>query len=267
MYSISIKRIIIYIILFQTIGCISYSILNEMVMSEGMIIEVVRNNQKIKIVAHEKMKRTFSIENEAVTIKMKSRSVRWKGNLGAYCAGGNDKIHTVIEEGQQHFFSANEAIEWLSWLDSRMHYVYTSDGLVLGWEFQCDQKSSKKALNVQIWQFYIKGKKPDKMEDAKDNQIKVYFKQGYQSDLPEIGKFNPSSPETINGYLYSGKSIDLMKERKKSSKDIEKLIKYGEIEKGEGGGITYYSTGEEFDSFNDLYWVKLDKNQRVILFD
>ena len=57
-----------------------------------------------------------------------------------------------------------------------------------------------------------------------------------------------------------------MKEKKLSHSDIEKVINYGEMIR-ESHYLTYYAKGEKFDSFKDLYWVRLDENKRVVLFD
>ena len=239
---------------------------NEMVMSEGMVIEAINNNGSIKVQADKGMKRVVYIDNHRVDLDMIPRSKRWNGSLGAYCPGGGDPIHTVIEEGQQHFCSINEAMEWLDWQGNRLNYVYTSDGLVVGCEIHSDSNESNKSLRMQIWQFYINGEKPEKMHGAKDEKMNVFFKNGLSQNLPPIGEITPSRPKMINRYLYSGKVVDLMKEKKLSHSDIEKVINYGEMIR-ESHYLTYYAKGEKFDSFKDLYWVRLDENKRVVIFD
>jgi hypothetical protein len=94
---------------------------NEMVMSEGMVIEAINNNGRIKVQAGKGMKRVVYIDNQRVDLEMISRSKRWNGSLGAYSPGGGDPIHIVIEEGQQHFCSINEAMEWLDWQDNSIY--------------------------------------------------------------------------------------------------------------------------------------------------
>jgi hypothetical protein len=157
-------------------------------------------------------------------------------------------------------------MEWLDWQGNRLHYVYTSDGLVIGWEIHSTINESNKSLRMQIWQFYINGEKPGKMHGAADEKINVSFKNGLSKESPPVGKFNPSKPKMINNYLYSGKAVDIMKEKKRSHIDIEKVINSGKLIR-EGRYLTYYAKGEKFDSFKDLYWVRLDENKRVVIFD
>ena len=265
------KKITIYIFLLVIVSCgtnTSTSLFssNEMVMSDGVIIEATNRNGRIKIQANKGMKRIVYIDNNTVDVDMIPRFKRWNGSLGAYSPGGGDPIHTVIEEGQQHFCSIQEGLEWLDWQDNRMNYVYTSDGLVIGWELHSNSSESNKSLRMQIWQFYINGEKPEKIHGAADDKINVFFKNGLSQNFPTIGKFSPSRPKMINSYLYSGKAVDLMKEKKRSHVDIEKVIKFGKLI-SEGHYLTYYAKGKKFDSFKDLDWVRLDKNKRVVLFD
>ena len=123
---------------------------NEMVMSEGMVIEAINNNGSIKVQADKGMKRVVYIDNQRLNLDMIPRSKRWNGSLGAYCPGGGDPIHIVIEEGQQHFCSINEAMEWLDWQDNRMNYVYTSDGLVVGCEIHSNSDGSVKKSDICV---------------------------------------------------------------------------------------------------------------------
>lgn len=235
-------------------------------MVKGMTIEAMFPNGKLTITADTTMKRTFRWKNEKIAATLLPRMKRWNGSFGAYSPGGGDPIHIVIEEGQQHFCSTMEALEWVDLQNNRMNYIYTSDGLVIGWNVQSDNKDSKTIIQAQIWQLYVDGKKPNNMKNSNDKLINVYFSNGYKKSFAEIGTFKPSEPKTINGYLISGKSIDLMKEKKISFDDIEKVLKYGEIKK-DGDYLTYYATGNKFDSFNDLFWVKIDKSKRIVLFN
>jgi hypothetical protein len=267
----SIGRLFFYSVLLVIVGCglsdhIGWSSKNEMVMSEGMIIVASFPSGSLKIEADKRMKRIFQWENEKVFVDLIARHKRWHGSLGAYSPGGSDSIHFVIDEGQQHFCSILEASEWLILQEDRMDYVYTSDGLVIRWEAQSQGSSPKKIFRAQIWQLYINGEKPSNLAGSTDEKIDVYFKNNYTKKYPGAGEFIPSKPKTINSYLYSGKVLDLMEEEKRTPDDIEKVIRYGDVERS-GGYVTYYASGDKFDSFNDLFWVKTDNKKRIILFD
>ena len=107
-----------------------------------------------------------------------------------------------------------------------------------------NSNESNKSLRMQIWQFYINGEKPEKIHGSADDKINVFFKNGLSQNFPHVGKFNPSRPKMINSYLYSGKAVDLMKEKKRSHVDIEKVIKFGKLIR-EGHYLTYYAKGEK----------------------
>jgi hypothetical protein len=103
------------------------------------------------------------------------RGERWYGSLGLYFPGPGehwqeheDVSRCVVEEGQQHFKTADDAQEWLA--DRKyMRYVYRDDGLVVGWK----KVLARKQLNVEVWQIYVNGKKPDKLDGSENDKIKV----------------------------------------------------------------------------------------------
>ena len=83
--------------------------------------------------------------------------------------GGGDQVpsitRAVLEEGQQHFSSADEAVAWLA--GRRSTCVWTGDGLVVGWS----KNTARKQLNVEVWQIYINGAKPNNLAGAQDANI------------------------------------------------------------------------------------------------
>lgn len=52
-------------------------------------------------------------------------------------------MHAVLEEGQQHFSSVDEAQRWLAKREKFMDYVSTRDGLVVGWKQQARKNCRK----------------------------------------------------------------------------------------------------------------------------
>lgn len=103
------------------------------------------------------------------------RTKRWNDSLGLYYPGpGNHwKPHNgiargVVEEGQQHFKTVDEALKWIAgrtWPP----LVYRNDGLAVGWM----KNLSRKQLNVDVWQIYIDGKKPANLPGSPDDKITV----------------------------------------------------------------------------------------------
>ena len=174
-YIISIIFTIGYLCL---VSCFKESVnkkINETVMSRGMVINAANANGAITVTANHELVRTYKWDSQKVTVQLRKRDKRWNGSFGIYSPGGGGNIHTVVEEGQQHFTSEKEAIEWLYWQEKTMCYVYSSNGLVVGWHIAKNANPTLKALSVQVWQFYINGQKPSQMSGARDDLIAVNY--------------------------------------------------------------------------------------------
>jgi hypothetical protein len=226
---------------------------NEIVMSAGMHIKAKNASGTITIETGKDLERLYAWDDSSVKVKMQRRDKRWDGSLGIYNPGGGNKVHTVVEEGQQHFYSEAEAIEWLCWQDDRLHYVYSDDGLVVGWY------KTINSISGQVWQFYILGHKPNKLPGARNELVKVTFDRGGGAQQIKIGTFQPSSPQMINGRWFSGKSFDIMKEKGITADRVEKAVSEGKKEQ-QGKYLYYY-----YFNHNELLWLLLDKHNRVVL--
>jgi len=220
-----------------------------------MIIKATNDSGTITIEAGKGLERTYRWDDVSAEVKMLRRDKRWFGSLGIYSPGGGGKIHTVLEEGQQHFYSEDEALEWLTWQNDRMHYVYSTDGLVVGWY------KTNNTLSVQVWQFYISGKRPMKLLGATEDLVAVSFKDGLAPEPIKAGNFQPSSPKMINGRRYSGKSIDIMSDKGITADKVEICITEGKS--WQEGKHIHYSLIDKTDY--SLLWVILDTQHRVVL--
>jgi hypothetical protein len=105
------------------------------------------------------------------------RAERWYGSLGLYYPGPGDhwKEHNgitrgVVEEGQQHFKTVEESLKWVrsrTW----QPYVYRDDGLMIGWS----KTLPRRQLNVEVWQLYVDGKKPQRLPGSNNKKIIVTY--------------------------------------------------------------------------------------------
>lgn len=148
---------------------------NETVMSPGMEIRATTSLGQIQVIAVDELTRSFMWEGATRSVKMSPRVERWYGSLGIFCPGAGEhwKEHNgitrcVAEEGQQHFKSVEEAVEWirsLAWLP----HVYRDDGLVVGW----GKTLPRKQLNVEVWQIFVNGKKPTHLPGSENDKISV----------------------------------------------------------------------------------------------
>jgi hypothetical protein len=109
------------------------------------------------------------------TVDLEPRNQRWHGSLGAYSPGSGfhwreceGVARAVVEEGQQHFATVEEAVAWLKKKSEWMPYVYRNDGLAVGWRTVIPYR---KQLNVDVWQILIGNQKPTRLPGADDGAI------------------------------------------------------------------------------------------------
>lgn len=238
---------------------------NELVMHDGMTITAINKNGSISIHAKKLLSREISWNNHEIKTELMPREKRWYGSLGAYSPGGGLGVHAVVEEGQQHFSSKSEVLDWLLWRNELFDYVYTSDGLVVGWYTQQDKKSDQIALGLKIWQIYIDGRKPSELKGSSNNLIEISYDNKITSLSSELSttSFVPSKAVTINGRMYSGKSIDYLNDPAVHATTdlVEKTILTGNKNSyGSNSNLTIHLLVED-----ELFWVLLDKDGSVIL--
>ena len=166
----------------------------ETVMTEGSQIITDIKGKTLNISAGPCYERIYTWESGTCTILQQARTSRWYGSFGIYSPSAMDwkpgsceeLNHAVVEEGQQQFSNVSDALAWLNGKYSNWQSLpesqwrptinfsqsaYTSDGLLVSWELS--PLEDKKFLNVHVWQVYINGIKPTKLEGAQDSKIKV----------------------------------------------------------------------------------------------
>lgn len=270
------RKVLVVCLSFLVMGCMPFTMLwyiphgNEMVMSEGMSISIKNKTGIINIEALGNLTRKFYWDGNVDQTKMTYRAGRWFGNYGAYSPGGRSDVHIVIEEGQQHFCSQLEAEEWLMLQDPKMNYIFTKDGLALGWykEYNRIKDGYPDVLSIDVIQVYISGKKPDNLANAQDSLFTVTFSKDYLDNV-KISKFKSSIPKMIGQRMYSGKSIDIMENQGITAKQIEHCISEGKVLE-EGGRVTPlrklgYKEYTYFSRREGVIWAILDKENRAVL--
>jgi hypothetical protein len=151
------------------------AVTNEMVMSSGMSITVSNKVGTITITAGQGFKRSYTWDGATRSVDLWPRKERWYGSLGAYYPGPGEHwknnhgiTRGVLEEGQQHFQTMDEAMHWIE-LPYHNGCVYRNNGLMVWWKRVLERKQ----LNVEVWQIYIGGKKPQKLSGSHDSLIIV----------------------------------------------------------------------------------------------
>jgi len=145
--------------------------MTELVMSRGMRIKAVTPTGTISIDADQGFGRSYTWDLGTRFVVMDPRAKRWFGSLGLYYPGPGDHwedhngiTRGVLEEGQRHFSSTDEAIAWLRY--NNQSNLWTDDGLVVSF-------SKLGQLSVDIWQIYINGKKPSVLPGSQNGKIVV----------------------------------------------------------------------------------------------
>jgi hypothetical protein len=149
---------------------------NEMVMTNGMSITAKTPEGTIVITAGPGFERSYTWDGETRSVKLWPRLERWNGSLGAYYPGPGEHWRNnhgitrgVLEEGQQHFETVEEAIKWIKGLSYHSDCAYRDDGLMVWWR----RTPAARTLNLEVWQLYVAGQKPIKMEGSENNKITV----------------------------------------------------------------------------------------------
>jgi hypothetical protein len=150
---------------------------NEVVMPADSTIQATTKTGTIIIRAKKGLRRYYSFDGITRYVVMIPRPERWYGSLGLYYPGPgfhwlpshNGISRGVLEEGQRHFDSMEEAMKWLKEASQWYPTVYRDDGLVVAY----GKNLTRKQLNVDVWQVYINGQKPTKMEGSNNEAIRT----------------------------------------------------------------------------------------------
>jgi ankyrin repeat protein len=171
---------------------------SEIVMSPGMRITATTPVGTMTITAEDELTRSYTWEGATRSVVMGRRPVRWYGSLGIAWLGPGDhwKEHHgitrgVLEEGQQHLETTEEALKWIRSEQVKQFarpLVYRDDGLVVGWS----KTLSRSQLNVEVWQIYINGEKPKRLAGSQNQAIVVTMvkPEGVNSLLVEVVRKN-----------------------------------------------------------------------------
>jgi len=152
---------------------------NEIVMGPRTRITATTEIGTITITSGEGLRRFYTWEGATRSAVLIPRSERWYGSLGLYYAGPGDhwQPHNgltsgVLEEGQQHFESTEDALKWMESGPIRgfLRPVYTDTGLLVGWN---KDPHGRNQLSVEVWQIYIDGEKPTRLPGSMNDRIRL----------------------------------------------------------------------------------------------
>jgi len=171
-------------ILFLATGCGNKNIqkvgVNEIVLTPGMSITAENINGIIIIQAENNYHRSFTWMGGTRSLEMLPRRERWNGSFGLYFPGrGNHwKEHdgttrAVVDEGILNFESLTGILEYIDRYEDRNSLVYNDAGLFVYWD---KSPGAGGTLNVQVWQFLIKGDKPNGIPGSENAKLTILRK-------------------------------------------------------------------------------------------
>jgi len=148
---------------------------NEIVMPPNSTIVATTKTGTISIKSGKGLKRFYTWEGVTRSVVMWPRSERWDGSMGLYYPGPgshwvpkhNGISRGVLDEGQQHFNSIDDAMTWIEKCKQWVPLVYRNDGLLVAY----GKALTREQLNVGVWQIMINGQKPVKLEGSKNDVI------------------------------------------------------------------------------------------------
>jgi hypothetical protein len=178
---------------------------NETVMSEGEKISITNEYGTMTITAGKWLKRCYTWDGETRCVIMEPRYPRWYGSMGLYYPGPGEHWRSnhgitrgVLQEGQMHFDTQEEAEAWLG-LGYNHDCIYTSDGLIV-----CYSKiPERKQINVNVWQIYIDGTEFSKYQCTQTERVGYYDPEMLPPILKELNKkpvyVGGHKPENLRG--------------------------------------------------------------------
>ncbi len=153
---------------------------SEIVLNNGMVVTAATPEGKITIAAGPGLLRSVSWDGTKRYVVPQPRKERLYSSKGIFFEGhpegwqiykGMSRIQ--FEEGQRQFENVDDAVIWMQ--IRRLHYVHSNNGLVVGWK----RKTDEATLQVEVWQFFINGEKPQFLPESRD-----YLIQTRQAPVP-----------------------------------------------------------------------------------
>jgi hypothetical protein len=182
-----------------TFYCISILNINAMetqvkgaVLERGQSVQVTNKNGTVKISYISPTKRNYEWDGQSRIIKMIPGEEDVTDPLGSvhpsYAGMYNPadvwivsfKVRLVVSEGTMNFKHENELYKFLDQGSAIMDWVYTSDGLAVGFA----RSPGRQQINFYLYQLLLNGKKPTNLKGANPNKIRLtnsYRNETYMS--------------------------------------------------------------------------------------
>jgi hypothetical protein len=150
------------------------NIVKEAVLSPGQTVEATNRFGTVRISYVSPIKRKYEWDGKSRIVKMIARDEPFQGKLGLYEPADSwvffsTKTRLVVEEAVRHFDTEEQIKTALIEGSAVMDWVYTSDGLVVGF----GRTPTRRQINIDLFQFLLRGQKPSGLAGARPNQIRL----------------------------------------------------------------------------------------------
>jgi len=146
-----------------------------------MTIEASNKQGPVRISYVDEFTRKYEWSGRSRTIKLIPREdrFRYEGQIGEGILGLYEpatswffapRERLVVQEAERHFKDEQEARRFLTQSSNFMDWVYTNDGLVVGFS---KMEARGGQVNIDIWQLVIGGVRPKVLIGAKPDAIQI----------------------------------------------------------------------------------------------
>ena len=158
-------------------ACHSASNVTGAVLHPGESIEARNRFGSVQVAYAAPLKRRYSWDGHSRVVTMIARPEPWLGELGLYDPASCFVLviplcrtpRLVVAEAAHDFATYEELYAFLYQGSAVMDWVYTSDGLLVGF----GRQSLRKQINVDVRQLTIQGSKPKALKGARDRDIRL----------------------------------------------------------------------------------------------
>ena len=144
------------------------------VLKPGETVEAYNSTGKVRISYIDATKRRYQWDGRSQLVAMIPREEVFDGKLGLYEPADSWglsfwKDRLVVQESVINFESVAAIEAFLLQSRDYMNWVYSDDGLVVGF----GRTPARKQINIDLWQLLLHGEKPKKLKGAQNTAIQL----------------------------------------------------------------------------------------------
>lgn len=143
------------------------------VLSQGQGVYANNHAGAVAIFYISPIKRKYVWDGQSRIVTMIPREEAFLGMTGLYNPAesmitGKSTTRLVVMESKMYFTSYNDVYAFLKQSSETMNWVYTNDGLVVGFA----RNAERHQIDISLWQLEINGRKPISLLGSRDAAIR-----------------------------------------------------------------------------------------------